>query len=188
MKARLGAALAALLWCASATAATNWWEDFKEHVSNNVEQSKRAWHEGRYDLYLSGYTWHLPFAYSSEDRDEYNNNAWGGGIGKSVIDDKGRTHGLFAFAFDDSHGKPQYNFGYSWTTYWGIPRTRLDAGLGYTAFFFMRSDYANYFPIPVVLPLASLRWNKSIELLTTYVPGGEGNGNVMLFFGRASWK
>jgi palmitoyl transferase len=188
MKATMAAALAAVLCWFSTSASAGMWDDLTEHVSNNWTQSKRAWDEGRHDLYLSGYTWHLPYAYTSEQRSDYTNNAWGGGIGKSVMDDKGRTHGLFFMAFDDSHGKPQYNFGYSWTTYWDVGRTKLQGGLGYTAFFFMRSDMASYLPIPAILPLASVRWDKKIEAMATFVPGfGDGNGNVLFFFGRISF-
>ncbi len=187
MKARL-AALAAVLCMVSGSAFAGIWDDLKDHLDNNWAQSKRAWTEGRHDLYLSGYTWHLPYAYDSAQRADYNNNAWGGGFGKSVLDDRGNTHGLFAMVFSDSHGKPQYQAGYSWTHYWNIGSSKFDAGLGYTAFLFARSDMSNYFPYPAILPLASVRWDKSLEVMTTFVPGfGDGRGNVLFFFGRVSF-
>ncbi len=47
---------------------------------------------------------------------------------------------------------------------------------------------ANYFPIPAVLPLATVRWDKSVEVMTTFVPGfSGGRGNVLFFFGRVSF-
>jgi palmitoyl transferase len=187
MKAGLAAVLAAALWCVSTAASADMWGDLKAHVSNNWEQSKRAWDEGRHDVYLSGLIWHAPWAYSAERRTEENEAGWGLGFGKSVIDDKGRTHALYALAFYDSNFRMQYNFGYSWTTYWNIGKSNWDTGLGYSAFFFMREDYASYAPIPVILPVASIRWDKRMEIMGTFVPGFGDSGNVAYFFARFSF-
>lgn len=181
------AALLLALYASAASAQSSWWDDFKDHVSNNWEQSKAAVDHGRHDVYFSGLIWHAPWAYEADNRAEQNDIAWGLGLGKSVIDEKGRTHGLYGLVFQDSHYKPQYNLGYSWTTYWPIRSSNFDAGLGYTAFLFMRSDYLNYFPVPAVLPLASARWDKRAEVMATYVPGFGNGGNVAYFFARFSF-
>ncbi len=171
-----------LIVAGSASGEESTWDAFKGHLSNNWDQSKRAWFDGDWSLYFSGYTWHAPYAYSSTNRSDQNDLAWGGGIGRYVYDEKGNYHGLYVMAFSDSHYKPQYNFGYNWQTYWGDGN--LKAGLGYTVFFFMRSDIGNYWPIPAILPLASVRYSK-LEVMGTFVPGfGGGNGNVGYFFGR----
>jgi Antimicrobial peptide resistance and lipid A acylation protein PagP len=182
MKARLAALAAALCMC-SGSAVAGMWDDFKDHLDNNWTQSKRAWTDGRHDVYVSGLIWHAPWAYE----DDENWKAYGLGLGKSVIDEKGRTHGLYALAFQDSNYKPQYNFGYTWTTYWQLGKSNWDTGLGYTAFIFMRSDFSSYMPIPAVLPVASLRWDKRAEIMGTYVPGFGDRGNVAYFFVRFSF-
>jgi hypothetical protein len=187
MKATLTAILAAALCAFSGPSFAGWWDDFKDHVSHNWDQSKKAVDEGRHDVYISGLIWHAPWAYSAERRTEENEAGWGLGFGKSVIDDRNRTHGLYVLAHRDSNYKPQYNFGYSWTTYWQMGKSNWDAGLGYTAFFFMRSDFASYTPIPAVLPLATVRWDKRAEIMGTFVPGFGDNGNVAYIFARFSF-
>jgi hypothetical protein len=49
--------------------------------------TKRIWSEGSQDLYLSGYYYHAPYAYSSEKRDEFNDRAWGVGYGRTLTED-----------------------------------------------------------------------------------------------------
>jgi palmitoyl transferase len=49
-----------------------------------------------------------------------------------------------------------------------------------------RPDIASGVPVPVILPLATLRYQK-VEVLTTYIPnlgGGVNNGSVLYVFGR----
>jgi hypothetical protein len=73
-------------------------EDFKDHVSNNWDQSKRAWSDGDWALYVTGFTWHMPYAYDDERRHSENSEAWGGGVGRYVYDSNGNYHGLYAMA------------------------------------------------------------------------------------------
>ncbi|GBU14101.1 hypothetical protein AwEntero_27020 [Enterobacterales bacterium] len=49
-------------------------------------------------------------------------------------------------------------------------------GLGYTAAVTARDDYS-YIPIPLVLPLASISYDK-LSFQATYIPGTYNNGNV----------
>src|SRR3989338_7712810 len=63
----------------------------------------QVWSEGDTDLYISGYAWHNRYIYSREKIKSYNENAWGGGLGKSLFDEKGNWHALYAIAFLDSH-------------------------------------------------------------------------------------
>jgi palmitoyl transferase len=180
-------ALAASLALFSGPSFAGWWDDLKDHAGHNWQQSKRAWTEGRHDVYFSGLIWHAPWAYTREERTEENEAGWGLGFGKSVIDEKGRTHGLYGMVFRDSNYKAQYNFGYSWTTYWQLGKSNWETGLGYSAFIFMREDFSRWTPFPAVLPLATLRWDKRAELVGTFVPGFGDNGNVAYFFARFSF-
>jgi palmitoyl transferase len=135
-------------------------------------------------LLVSGYAWHTPWTWTAEKRAEENENAWGGGWGRMVEHPNGDTETVYALVFSDSHSKPQYNLGYASNTYWG-QRDSIQAGLGYTALIVARTDIANGFPFPAVLPLASLRYSK-VTLFSTYIPnfgGGVNNGSVFYIFG-----
>jgi lipid IVA palmitoyltransferase len=178
MKTRRVLALVASAFCFTGPARADWWQDLKDLHAYKYERAKDAFYNGRNDWYASGYTWHAPWAYSHERRHhELNNAAWGGGFGRSVVDDNGNTHSLYALAMQDSHFKPQYGAGYLWMTYWPLA-DRLQGGLGYTVFLVSRSDMWHRFPIPGIVPAASLRWREA-ELIGTFVPGlNNGGGNV----------
>jgi len=62
----------------------------------------------------------------------------------------------------------------------------IQPGLGYSAFMFARSDIANGWPVPAVLPVAAIRFDR-VTLHATYIPAlGQGinNGSVFYFFGK----
>lgn len=141
-----------------------------------------TWNDGGDDVYLPFYAYHLPFAYTQEKRDSFNEDALGLGYGRSRYDDKGNWHGLYAMGFRDSHGKfePFGGYGYQWM--WG-EREGLHAGIGYTVFVTARSDYGHYTPFPGVLPIASVNYRRA-ALNMAYVPGGKGNGNVLFLWSR----
>jgi palmitoyl transferase len=179
----------ALFICAfspSESAWADWWQDTKDALAYKYERSKDAFFNGRNDYYASGFIWHAPWGYSSERRhDELNDAAWGGGFGRSVVDPSGDTHSLYAIAFRDSHYRPQYTTGYLWMTYWSLAG-RLRGGLGYSAFVFSRNDIGSRYPVPAVLPAASLRYQE-VEVMGTYVPGFTQGGNVGYFSARFSF-
>ena len=182
MRIVVAATLVALFACVPATSSADVLEDFKDHLSNNWDQSKRAFKDGDWTLYLTGFTWHLPYAYDDERRHAENSEAWGGGVGRYVYDGNDNYHGLYAMAFRDSHYRPEYQAGYNWQHYWG--GEDLKVGLGYTVFVFARADVLDYTPLPGILPLASVRYSK-LEVMGTFIPGmGSGNGNIAFFFGR----
>jgi lipid IVA palmitoyltransferase len=159
-----------------------WVETGCRHVVDTYEQGGNA-------LLVSGYQWHLPYSWSPEKRAEENENAWGGGWARSREHPNGDTENVFFLVFDDSHRQPQFNLGYTWTTYW-LEREGLQPGLGFTAAFVQRPDLANGWPIPVVLPLFSLRYQK-IEVLSTYIPklnNGINHGDVLYIFGKIDLK
>ena len=107
--------------------------------------------KGGNELIVSGYTWHTPWTWTAEKRAQENSNAWGAGWGRTVERENGDTDTVYFLVFSDSHSKPEYNLGYVWNTYWG-PRSGIQPGLGYTASFVARSDIANGWPFPAVLP------------------------------------
>ena len=144
-----------------------------------------TYEDGGNELLVSGYSWHTPWTWTAEKRAEENSNAWGGGWARTVEHENGDTDTVYALVFADSHNKPEYNLGYAWSTYWG-PRNFIQPGLGVTAAIIARSDIANGWPFPVVLPLASLRYDR-VTVMATYIPnfgGGINHGSVFYFFGK----
>lgn len=137
----------------------------------------QLWNEGNAELYLSGYAWHNRAVYSSEKIRSYNEKAWGGGLGKALFDEKGNWHGLYAFAFLDSHSRVQPVAGYAYLKVAHLQRG-LKAGIGYTALVTGRSDLNKGIPFPGVLPWASIFYQKT-TLAATYIPGFNHNGNVL---------
>jgi palmitoyl transferase len=170
--------------CAFAnTARADWWEKTKDVLVYKYDRSKEAIVNGRSDYFLSGLIYHAPYAYDSHTRTEANEAGYGVGFGRSAVDPNGNTHTIYAHIFRASHYKPEYNGGYMWTTYWPL-LGRLQGGLGYTVFFFIRPDLGYDYPTPAALPVGTLRYDK-FELLATWIPGvAHGSGSVGFLFGR----
>ncbi|WP_301101792.1 lipid IV(A) palmitoyltransferase PagP [Propionivibrio sp.] len=143
-----------------------------------------AYDNGAWEFYLPVHTHHLRSAYSAEKIATYQESPLGFGVGKGLYDEKGNWQGVYAMAFQDSHFKPMYIAGYGWKAIWR-PAEDVRLGLGYTAGLMSRTDIAHYIPFPAVLPLASLAY-KNLNLETTFVPGGNGTGNI--FFIWAKWE
>jgi palmitoyl transferase len=160
----------------------SWVEQGCRHVVDTYEQGGNA-------LLVSGYEWHLPYDWTPEKRAEENENAWGAGWAHSREQANGDTENVYFLVFSDSHRKPQFNLGYTWTTYW-FERDKVQPGLGFTVSIIQRPDLANGWPVPVALPLFTLRYQKA-ELLTTYIPklnGGINHGSVLYIFGKIDLK
>lgn len=158
-----------------------WYAEWYDTATENVT---RAWNEGRDEVLIPTYTWHLPFAYTREKIDGYQNYPIGIGYGRSRFDERGNSHEVYALGFQDSHFKPEWLVGYAWKTYWPLGGD-FKGGLGFTAGVTMREDLFNYFPVPVIFPMGSIangRWS----LETAYVPGGKGNGNILFFLNK--WR
>jgi palmitoyl transferase len=156
----------------------SWLEQGCRHIADTFVQ-------GHTSLLVSGYSWHLPGSWTPEARARENEEAWGGGLARTREQANGDTENVFFLVFKDSHSQPQYNLGYSWTTYW-LDRSGVQPGLGFTALIIRRPDIAGGYPVPVALPLFTLRYQKA-ELLTTYIPklgGGVNHGAVLYIFGK----
>ncbi len=146
------------------------------------QRLETTWKNGELELYVPLHVHHVRSAYTPEKIASFNETPWGLGIGKGVYDEDGDWHGLYAMEFQDSHYKPEYMVGYGYKTFWPVFGD-LKAGLGYVAFVTTRSDIGHYTPIPAALPLASLEYRR-ISLETAYLPGGHGNGNIFIFWGK----
>lgn len=159
-----------------------WLEQGCRHVVDTYEQGDNA-------LLVSGYEWHIPASWTPEARAQENENAWGGGWSRQRVHPDGDRENVFFLVFEDSHRQPQFNLGYTWTTYW-LEDAPVQPGLGFTAAIIQRRDIANGWPVPVALPLFTLR-HGSVEVLSTYIPklnGGINHGSVLYIFGKIDLK
>jgi lipid IVA palmitoyltransferase len=141
-----------------------------------------TWEQGDHELYVPFHTYHLRQAYTQEKINSFREDTWGIGYGRSRYDASGNWDGLYAMTFLDSHSKQEPMLGYGHEWMWG-PREGLHSGVGYTVFLTARSDIGHYTPIPGILPIASVNYGKA-AVNVTYVPGGEGHGNILFFWGR----
>jgi palmitoyl transferase len=158
------------------------WLSFIQPACQRLHQ---IWTEGSTDLYLSGYAWHNRYTYSPERIKRYNENAWGGGLGKGLFDEKGNWHGLYAIAFLDSHSDVEPTAGYAYLKVASLNED-VKAGIGFTLLVTARSDINHYIPFPGALPWASVFFKKA-TLAATYIPGSSTNGNVLFILGKYSF-
>ncbi len=154
------------------------WPSIKDTLS-------KTWAADDYELFIPINTWHNRNYYSSEKIDSYNEHPWGLGLGKYRFDEDGDWHSLYVMAFSDSHKDMQPVAGYGFQKMWH-PGNAFRIGAGYTVGFTLREDF-NYLPIPVVAPLASVEY-KQLALQSTYIFGGEGNGNILFTWLRWQLK
>lgn len=152
---------------------TGWWNNLTSDVS-------QTWNEPQnYDLYLPFLSWHARFMYDKEKTDNYNEMPWGGGFGISRYNEAGNWSSLYAMMFKDSHNEWQPIVGYGWEKGWYLDNARdFRLGLGVTAGITARQDFANYVPLPIILPLFSAGY-KRLNVQFTYIPGTYNNGNVL---------
>jgi palmitoyl transferase len=176
--------VAILIWLSAPAAAGC--DDLWDWLNSPCRTIVDTYEHGHNDLLLSGYAWHTPWTWTREKREEENENAWGGGWGRTRENPDDSTDTVFFLIFSDSHSKPQYNLGYGWNTYWGR-RDGIQGGLGYTLMLVARNDIAKGWPFPVALPLVSVRYDK-LTVYGTYIPslGGINNGSVVYVFGKVA--
>ena len=124
-------------------------------------------------------SWHNRFMYDKEKTDNYNDMPWGGGFGVSRYNEEGNWSSLYAMMFKDSHNEWQPIIGYGWEKGWYLDSSRdFRLGLGVTAGITAREDFANYVPLPIILPLFSASYRR-LSVQFTYIPGTYNNGNVL---------
>ena len=157
-------------------------EESKGWRESVLDELDETWRIGTMEYSATFRTVHLPWAYSDTQNKDYQNWPPGFGLGRGYFDNKGNWHGIFAMGFQDSHFKPEWAVGYGWKTYWQLPG-ELKFGLGYSAGVTTRTDIGHYTPIPYLLPIASIDFGR-LSIEGVYVPGGKGNGNVMLIWAK----
>ncbi|MDD2834341.1 MAG: lipid IV(A) palmitoyltransferase PagP [Methylotenera sp.] len=144
------------------------------------EQTKRSlnetWESSDYELYVPINVWHNRSYYSKRKIDEFNEQPWGLGLGKYRFDEDGDWHSLYAMVFTDSHYDTEPVAGYGFQKIWR-PDQDFRLGAGYTVGLTLRSDF-HYLPLPVIAPLLSIEY-KQLALQSTYIFGGNGNGNIL---------
>ncbi len=148
-----------------------------------TEHVKDTWTEGKVELYVPFLSYHMPFAYSADKRSEYNEYPGGAGIGLGRYNASGNYEATYAMAFLDSHSDMSYMVGYAWIPTWNVGKSEVKVGAGLTGFIMSRQDYFGGVPFPGVLPVASISY-KQLSLQAAYVPGGQGNGNVLFAWGK----
>jgi palmitoyl transferase len=144
---------------------------------------KKVFVEGNTDLYLSGYAWHNRFTYSKETiaTHNYNELAWGGGLGRGYKDSDGDWQAFYALGFLDSHKYFEPVAGYAFLKKFRI-QDNFNFGLGFSILLTQRPDILNGYPFLGAVPLINLEYKRA-ALFAAYVPGlGQNVGNVLFLF------
>lgn len=153
-------------------------------LSDACRRVDRVAQHGNWDLYLTGYAWHID-GYSAEQRHALNAKSWGGGAGKHWTDANGNEDILFAFVFLDSHVRPEPVAGYARLWFTSPVMGGLSVGGGWFAGFTARKDVLSYIPLPIALPIASVRY-RNASVMGTFIPHvpGSGHGDIAFFWAR----
>ena len=159
---------------------SNAWDTAGQHLSD-------IWTKGDVELYVPFWSYHLPFAYTPEKRASYTEYPAGGGLGKGWYNASGNWEGVYVMGFQDSHAQPMYMAGYGWVPTWNPINEQSRIGIGATVFLFMRSDINGYAPTPGILPMVTAGYGP-IDVQMAYIPGGQGNGNVLFWWAKYSFK
>jgi palmitoyl transferase len=128
--------------------------------------TKRIWTEGRHDVYLSGFVWHMPYSWTSEKRARFNDDAWGLGYGRSVVDARDNERMLFAIVAQDSYRRPMVMAGYAWVARWPVAGN-VRVGAGYSALL-VRHESTSKYPLPLAAPVVSLG-NEHVGVYVAYL-------------------
>jgi hypothetical protein len=160
------------------------WAKTSTHVVDVAEQ-------GRWDLYLSGYAYHLRRSYNGDSLRKLNEKAWGGGFGKTLRNAHGNDESLYFIGLRDSRRHAQWMAGYAYQWVHGFgSRQGLEAGVGVTAVLVRRQGMFGGAPFPSLLPVASIG-TKNVKLMATFIPHvaiRNNKGNVVLLFARFEFK
>lgn len=169
---------APLVACAADTSCDYKWN----WVSSACQRVTRVAKDGTWDLYLTGYGWHID---GYDESGNINPNSWGGGAGKHWTDANGNQDILFGLVFLDSHEHIQPIVGYARQWYTKPVLGGLSLGGGYFLGITARSDIAHYLPVPLALPIGSVRYQRA-SIMATWIPRipSISKGDVAFFWGR----
>lgn len=125
--------------------------------------------EGDTTLYLSGHAHHSRRTYPSWLIPYLNEDAWGGGLGRTLEMRNGGLASLAFTAFRNSLDEWEYNLGYM--REWRLKQfgEHLTLRAGFTGLIISRSDYFYGAPFPAVLPQVSFG-SGSTSVITMFVP------------------
>lgn len=140
--------------------------------------------DGDWDVMVSGYALHSRSTYAKKRISKLNEKAWGGGIGKTLRNERGNDESIYLSAIRDSNKNIQWSAGYAYQWIFPVAHSGIEAGAGLTAVMIRRDDWFNQFPFPAVLPVFSIGTQK-IKLTSIYVPHvstRKGKGDVFLFY------
>lgn len=157
-------------------------EQWPSWVKSICLRPYQTWTQGNNELYLPFYAWHNRYAYNKIYLSRFNENAWGAGLGKSFYDEKGDWHGLFAFAFLDSHRYLEPVVGYAFLKTAHLSE-HVGMGLGYSLLITQRPDVFHGVPFPGALPWVSMKYRR-VSLAATYIPGVRDAGNVLFLVAK----
>ena len=161
-----------LLWSFQARAGVG---EYAERLAGKVSQT---WKSRDYNVFVPVWTWHNRLTYDKDKIEEYNEEPWGIGVGKSRYDQNGNWHSLYAMGFKDSNKHLQTIFGYAFQKNWFLDdKGDFAVGAGYTLSLTQRSEYL-YIPLPLPLPLVGMSY-KDFAVQAAYVPGFKNTGNVL---------
>ena len=136
-----------------------------------------TWSQGQNELYIPTYAWHNRMQYSKQRVHTFNENPWGGGLGKSYYDEQGNWNALYAFAFLDSHKNVEPVVGYAYLKVHHFTDL-FSIGGGVAVLVTARPDIFHNIPFPGALPWVSINYQR-LSFSGTYIPGAKGAGNVL---------
>jgi lipid IVA palmitoyltransferase len=149
-------------------------------VKNNL---KTVYENGETRLIIAGYAYHDRSTYTAQKLKDLNEKAWGIGLERTLVNERGNRESVYAMMFMDSHNDLEPTVGYEWQT-----PLRLTSGtkfwVGYSAGLTMRSDFS-YVPVPFIFPTAGFSVGK-LNIKAVLIPklnGGINHGNVLFIFG-----
>ena len=145
--------------------------------SNQLDGFREIMNKGRDGVAFGIWTEHPAFDY--DNRSEENALPFGGGVLRTLVDEKGNERTLFALVFSDSHYYPEPTFGYSWVARWPVSE-KYHVGAGYLLGFTFREDY-HWLPIPMPLPVVKAGTD-DVGLYMTFIPFT----NVFFFYGTVT--
>lgn len=135
----------------------------------------------RWDVYLSGYAYHDRDTYTEKQLRKMNETTVGGGIGRTLRNERGNDESIYAMGIRDSNNHPQWMAGYSYQWIFPVKSKSFEIGAGLTALIISRHDWYNGRPFPALLPVASMG-TRNARLLATYVPhlsARKAKGNIL---------
>ena len=141
-----------------------------ETVFYSLKIDDEAPKTARWNVYLSGYSYHDRATYSQNQLRKMNEATWGGGLGRSTRTESGNEQSVYVMGIRDSNYRPQWMAGYAYE--WMLPLKSdggLELGAGLSALVIRRHDWYDGRPFPAVLPIMSIG-SRSAQLLATYVP------------------